>query len=195
MLSDDRLEWIISQLRAIDHVEIIRIGTRMICTLPQRITSELCAMLKKYHPIWINTQFNHPKELTKEAAEAADMLLSAGIPLGNQSVLLKGINDSVPVMKKLVQGLVKMRIRPYYLYQAQALAGTEHFITTIESGLDIIQGLRGYTSGICIPTFVLDTPYGKVPINPTYSVGRDGEDYILRTYNNILWKEHNPVQL
>ena len=123
------------------------------------------------------------------------MLLSAGIPLGNQSVLLKGINDSVPVMKKLVQGLVKMRIRPYYLYQAQALAGTEHFITTIESGLDIIQGLRGYTSGICIPTFVLDTPYGKVPINPTYSVGRDGEDYILRTYNNILWKEHNPVQL
>lgn len=195
MLSDDRLEWIISQLRAIDHVEIIRIGTRMICTLPQRITSDLCAMLKKYHPIWINTQFNHPKELTKEAATAADMLLSAGIPLGNQSVLLKGINDSVPVMKELVQGLVKMRIRPYYLYQAQALAGTEHFITPIESGLDIIQGLRGYISGICIPAFVLDTPYGKVPINPTYSIGREGEDYILRTYNNILWKEYNPMQL
>lgn len=193
MLSDDRLEWIISQLRMINHVEIIRIGTRMICTLPQRITPELCTMLKKYHPIWINTQFNHPKELTSEVKIAVDRLLNAGIPLGNQSVLLKGINDSVSVMKELVQGLVKLRIRPYYLYQAQALAGTEHFITPIETGLDIIQGLRGYTSGMCIPTFVLDTPYGKVPINPTYSIGRQGDDYILRTYNNKLWKEYNPV--
>lgn len=192
MLSDERLERIISQLRAINHVEIIRIGTRMLCTLPQRITPELCAMLKTYHPIWINTQFNHPKELTEEAAVAADRLLSAGIPLGNQSVLLKGINDSLPVMKELVQGLVKMRIRPYYLYQAQSLAGTEHFITPIETGLDIIQGLRGYTSGLCIPTFVLDTPYGKVPINPTYSIGRKGEHYIFRTYDNVLWKEYNP---
>lgn len=192
MLSDERLEWIISQLRAIDHVEIIRIGTRMLCTLPQRITPELCAMLKAYHPIWVNTQFNHPKELTEEVAAAADRLLSAGIPLGNQSVLLKGINDSLPVMKELVQGLVKMRIRPYYLYQAQSLAGTEHFITPIETGLDIIQGLRGYTSGLCVPTFVLDTPYGKVPINPTYSIGREGDNYILRTYDNVLWKEYNP---
>lgn len=192
MLSDERLEWIISQLRAIDHVEIIRIGTRMLCALPQRITPELCAMLKKYHPIWLNTQFNHPKELTEEAATGVDRLLSAGIPLGNQSVLLKGINDSLPVMKKLVQGLVKMRIRPYYLYQAQSLAGTEHFITPIETGLDIIQGLRGYTSGLCIPTFVLDTPYGKVPINPTYSIGREGEHYLFRTYDNVLWKEYNP---
>ena len=153
---------------------------------------EIHIMLKIYHPIWINTQFNHPQELTEEAAAAADRLLSAGIPLGNQSVLLKGINDSLSVMKELVQGLVKMRIRPYYLYQAQSLAGTEHFITPIETGLDIIQGLRGYTSGLCIPTFVLDTPYGKVPINPTYSIGREGEHYIFRTYDNVLWKEYNP---
>lgn len=192
MLSDNRLEWIIKQLRVIKHVEIIRIGTRMICTLPQRITPELCDMLKKYHPIWINTQFNHPKELTEDVTIAVKKLLDAGIPLGNQSVLLKGINDSIPIMKELVQKLVYMRIRPYYLYQAQTLSGTEHFITPIEKGLDIIQGLRGYTSGLCIPTFVLDTPYGKVPINPTYSIGREGDYYILRTYNDIIWKEYNP---
>ena len=192
MLSDSRIEWIIKQLRKIKHVEIIRIGTRMICTLPHRITTDLCDMLKKYHPIWINTQFNHPKELTEEVSNAVEKLLNAGIPVGNQSVLLKGINDSISIMKELVQKLVSMRIRPYYLYQAQSLAGTEHFITPIEDGLNIMQGLRGYTSGLCIPTFVLDTPYGKVPINPTYSVGREGDYYILRTYNNMLWKEYNP---
>ena len=192
MLSDERLEWILKQLREIKHVEIIRIGTRMICTLPQRITPHLCNILKKYHPIWINTQFNHPKELTDDVKIAVEQLLNAGVPLGNQSVLLKGVNDSLSVMKELVQKLVKMRIRPYYIYQAQALAGTEHFITAIETGLDIMQGLRGYTSGLCIPTFVLDTPYGKVPINPTYSIGRQGDYYILRTYNNTIWKEYNP---
>lgn len=192
MLPDGRLEWLIKQLREIDHVEIIRIGTRMVCTLPQRITQELCAMLKKYHPIWLNTQFNHPKELTKDVEAAVEKILDAGIPLGNQSVLLKGINDSLPVMKELVHKLVKMRIRPYYLYQAQTLAGTEHFITPIEDGLNIMQGLRGYTSGLCIPTYVLDTPYGKIPINPTYAVGREDDYYVLRTYNDMIWKEYNP---
>ncbi len=192
MLSDNKLEWIIHQLRAINHVQIIRIGTRMICTLPQRITDDLCSMLKKYHPIWINTQFNHPKELTEEVKIATEKLLNAGIPLGNQSVLLKGVNNSIQIMKELVQKLVKFRIRPYYIYQAQTLSGTEHFITPIEDGLDIIQGLRGYTSGLCIPAYVLDTPYGKVPINPTYSIGREQDYYLLRTYNNKIWKEYNP---
>ena len=193
MLSDEYLEWIIKQLRLIKHVEIIRIGTRMICTLPQRITENLCKMLKQYHPIWINTQFNHPKELTIECKKAVEMLLDAGIPIGNQTVLLKGINDSTETMKKLVQDLVKMRIRPYYIYQAQALAGTEHFITPIETGITIMKNLRGYTSGICQPTFVLDTPYGKVPIVPNYSLGRDGDFFILRTFNGVLWKEYNPI--
>ena len=193
MLSDERLEWVIQMLKNIPHVEIIRIGTRMVCTLPQRITDDLCNMLKKYHPIWLNTQFNHPKELTDEVTCAVEKLLNAGIPIGNQSVLLKGINDSVTVMKDLVQKLVKFRIRPYYLYQAQTLKGTEHFITSIESGINIMKNLRGYTSGLCIPSYVLDTPYGKIPINPVYALGREGDYFALRTYNNKIWKEYNPV--
>ncbi len=193
MLSDDKLEWIISSLRKIPHVEIIRIGTRMICTLPSRITDDLCQMLKRYHPIWINTQFNHPKELTSEVSIAVNKLLEVGIPLGNQSVLLKGINNSIETMKQLVQKLVYLRIRPYYIYQAQTLYGTTHFITPIEQGIDIINNLRGYTSGICEPKYVLDTPYGKVPLNPTYSLGRAGQYYVMRTYDDKIWKEYNPL--
>lgn len=193
MLNDDKLEWIISSLRKIPHVEIIRIGTRMICTLPARITDNLCHMLKNYHPIWINTQFNHPKELTTEVAVAVNKLLEAGIPLGNQSVLLKGINDSIETMKQLVQKLVYFRIRPYYIYQAQTLYGTTHFITPIEKGIDIINNLRGYTSGICEPKYVLDTPYGKVPLNPTYALGRYGNYYVMKTYDDKIWKEYNPL--
>lgn len=193
MLDDDKIEWIISSLRKISHVEIIRIGTRMICTLPSRITDDLCQMLKRYHPIWINTQFNHPKELTLEVAIAVNKLLEVGIPISNQSVLLKGINNSIETMKQLVQKLVYLRIRPYYIYQAQTLYGTTHFITPIEQGIDIINNLRGYTSGICEPKYVLDTPYGKVPLNPTYSLGRSGQYYVMKTYDDKIWKEYNPL--
>lgn len=195
MLSDEKLEWIISELRAIPHVEVIRIGTRMICTLPQRITDKLCNILQKYHPIWINTQFNHPKELTPLVKVAVDRLLLAGIPIGNQTVLLQGINDSLNVMKQLVQKLVYFRIRPYYIYQAQTLYGTEHFITPIEKGIEIMRNLRGYTSGICIPQYVLDTPYGKVPISPNYVIGRDGNYFILTSYDGKVWREFNPIEV
>lgn len=194
LLSDAELEWIISQLRSIKHVEIIRIGTRTLCTLPQRFTDDLCNMLSKYHPIWLNTQFNHPKELTDEVEQAVDKILRAGIPVGNQTVLLKGINDDVETMKKLLQKLVCFRIRPYYIYQAQTLSGTEHFITPIEDGINIIRNIRGYTSGICEPKYVLDTPYGKVPLNPTYLLGREGDYVSMRTWDDEIWKEYNPVE-
>ena len=194
LFSDERLEELIAQLRAIDHVEIIRIGTRVPCTLPQRITPELCAVLEKYHPIWLNTHFNHPNEITPEAAEACDRLLRAGVPIGNQSVLLKGVNDSVEVMTELVHRLLRIRVRPYYIYQCQMLNGTAHLRTSIEKGLEIIQGLRGFTTGFGVPTYVLDTPYGKVPLAPQYIVGRDGADVILRAYNGKLWREPNPLE-
>ena len=192
MHSDEFIEEILAGLRAIDHVEIVRIGTRTPCTMPQRITDKLCAMLKKYHPLWINTQFNHPRELTPEAHQACARLADAGIPLGNQSVLLRGINDNPEVMKRLVQGLVKMRVRPYYIYQAQLLAGTAHFRTPIETGIDIIRHLRGYTTGFAVPTFVLDTPYGKVPMMPNYIVKRDDQAVWLRNFQGRVWKEINP---
>jgi len=194
MLKDEILEWILSELRKISHVEIIRIGTRMVCTLPQRITESLCSMLEKYHPIWLNTQFNHPDELTEQARKAINLLLKAGIPVSNQSVLLKGINDTIETMKRLVKKLVYFRVRPYYIYQAQTLKGTEHFITPIETGINIIKSIRGYTSGLCEPRYVLDTPHGKIPINPNYSIGRENEYFLLRTYDDHIWKEYNPLQ-
>ncbi len=192
MHSDDLLEEILSRLRAIEHVEIIRIGTRTPCTMPQRVTEKLCRMLKKYHPLWINTQFNHPKELTPQAGEACARLAAAGIPLGNQSVLLKGINDDPAVMKSLVQGLVKIRVRPYYLYQAQILAGTAHFRTPIETGIRIIESLRGYTTGFAVPTYVLDTPYGKIPLYTHTIVKRDDEAVYLKNFEGKVWREPNP---
>ena len=192
MYSDDFVEEIVSRLYAIDHVEIIRIGSRTPCTLPQRITSTLCNMLKKYHPIWLNTQFNHPKELTQEAKEACARLADAGIPLGNQSVLLKGINDNPKVMTALVQGLVKFRVRPYYLYQAQILAGTAHFRTPVETGIELIRKLCGFTTGFAVPTYVLDTPYGKVPMMPNYIDDRDSEAVYLRSFDGKVWQEPNP---
>jgi lysine 2,3-aminomutase len=192
MHTDDFLEELLARLRSIGHVEIIRIGSRTPCTLPQRITEGLCRMLKKYHPLWFNTQFNHPKELTPEAVEALARLADAGIPLGNQSVLLKGINDDPATMKRLVQGLVKSRVRPYYVYQAQLLAGTAHFRTSIERGLDIIRSLRGFTTGFSVPTYVLDTPYGKIPMAPNYIVKRDDEAVYLRSFEGKIWREPNP---
>lgn len=193
MLPDEKLDWVLNELRNIPHVEIIRIGTRMLCTLPQRVTDSLCGIIKKYHPVWLNTQFNHEKELTPEVETAVKKLLDSGVPIGNQSVLLKGVNDTPNIMKKLVQRLVYLRIRPYYIYQAQNLRGTTHFITPIETGIQIMKYLRGYTSGICEPKYVLDTPYGKVPINPVYALGREGDNYLLRTYDDHIWREYNPI--
>jgi lysine 2,3-aminomutase len=192
MYPDDLIEEILAKLREIPHIEVVRIGTRTPCTMPQRITPKLCSMLKKYHPLYVNTQFNHPKELTEQAKEACARLADAGIPLGNQSVLLRGINDSVEVMKELVQGLMAMRVRPYYLYQAQTLAGTAHFITPIEKGLEIMSGLRGYTSGLAVPTYLLDTPYGKIPMSPETIVERDEDAVHLRAWNGKVWREPNP---
>ncbi|MHB9027268.1 MAG: KamA family radical SAM protein [Candidatus Latescibacterota bacterium] len=192
MLPDIEFEAILRALRAIDHVEIIRVGTRALCTWPERITDALADMLAAYHPIWVNTQFNHPREITPEAERAVDTLLRRGIPVGNQSVLLKGINDSVPVMLELIRRLVRIRVRPYYLYQAQTLSGTGHFVTPIERGLEIMRGLRGWTTGFAVPQYILDTPYGKIPLNPQYVRGRQGEYMEMESWSGKVWREWNP---
>lgn len=193
LFSDERLDDLLGRLRAIDHVEIIRCGTRTPCTLPQRITPELCRILARCHPVWLNTHFNHPRELTPEAAQACDRLLRAGVPLGNQTVLLKGVNDSVEVMRELIHGLLRLRVRPYYIFQCQLLAGTAHLRTSIERGLEIMQGLRGHTTGFGVPSYVLDTPYGKVPLAPQYLLGRAGGEVVVRTWDGRLWREPNPL--
>ena len=188
LVSDERLEYIISKLREIPHVEIVRIGSRTPVVLPQRITPALCNMLKKYHPIWLNTHFNHPNEITPEAAKACAMLADAGIPLGNQSVLLAGINDCVHVMKKLVNELVKIRVRPYYIYQCDLSMGLEHFRTPVSKGIEIIEALRGHTSGFCVPTFVVDAPGGggKTPVMPQYVISQTPHKVILRNYEGVI---------
>lgn len=195
LLSDDKLEYIISKLREIEHVEIIRIGSRTPVVLPQRITPELCNMLKKYHPIWLNTHFNHSKEITPEAKKACTMLADAGIPLGNQSVLLRGINDCVHVMKKLVQDLVRMRVRPYYIYQCDLSMGLEHFRTPVSKGIEIIEGLRGHTSGYAVPTFVVDAPGGggKTPVMPNYVISQSPDKVILRNFEGVITTYTQPT--
>jgi lysine 2,3-aminomutase len=193
VFSDDKLEWLVAELRRIPHVEIVRLGTRLPVTLPFRVTDALCRMLERYHPIWVNTHFNHPKELTPEAAEACDRLLRAGIPVGNQSVLLGGINDDAATMKALCEGLVRMRVRPYYCYQAQLLEGTAHFRVPIERGIEIFRALRGRTSGFAIPLYVLDTPYGKVPLHPPYLKGREGDEIVVESFDGRVWREPNPL--
>lgn len=190
--SDARLEWLLGRLRAIPHVELIRLGTRLPVTLPFRVTDALCRMLERFHPIWVNTHFNHPRELTAEAAAACDRLSRAGIPVGNQSVLLRGINDSLPVMQSLCETLVRMRVRPYYVYQAQLLEGTAHFRVPIEQGQAIFRALRGRTSGFAIPEYVLDTPHGKVPLALPFVQGRDGDDYVVEAWDGAIWREPNP---
>ncbi|MDA8211816.1 MAG: lysine 2,3-aminomutase [Clostridia bacterium] len=187
-MSDDRLEYIIKNLRTIPHVEIIRIGTRTPVVLPQRITPKLCNMLKKYHPVWVNTHFNHPREITPESKRACGMLADAGIPLGNQSVLLKGINDCSFIMKKLVHELVMMRVRPYYLYQCDLSQGIEHFRTSVAKGIEIIESLRGHTSGYAVPTFVVDAPGGggKIPVMPQYLIAMSDRKVILRNYEGVI---------
>jgi lysine 2,3-aminomutase len=190
--SDAKLEWLLGRLRAIPHVELIRLGTRLPVTLPFRVTDALCRMLERFHPIWVNTHFNHPRELTAEAAAACDRLSRAGIPVGNQSVLLRGINDSLPVMQTLCETLVRMRVRPYYVYQAQLLEGTAHFRVPIEEGQAIFRGMRGRTSGFAIPEYVLDTPHGKVPLELPFVKGRDGDDYVVEAWDGAIWREPNP---
>lgn len=188
MMSDEKLEYIISRLRAIEHVEIVRLGSRTPVVMPQRITPELCAMLKKYHPIWLNTHFNHPNEVTEEAAAACARLADAGIPLGNQSVLLAGVNDCVHVMKKLVHELVKMRVRPYYIYQCDLSLGLSHFRTPVAKGIEIIEALRGHTSGFAVPTFVVDAPGGggKTPVMPNYVISQSTHRVILRNFEGVI---------
>ncbi|NLD51237.1 MAG: lysine 2,3-aminomutase, partial [Clostridiaceae bacterium] len=187
-ISDKRLEYILESLRAIEHVEVIRLGTRTPVVMPQRITPELCDTLKRFHPIWVNTHFNHPKELTKEALNACSMLADAGIPLGNQSVLLKNINDCPYIMKSLVHGLVKNRVRPYYIYQCDLSEGIEHFRTSVSVGVEIIEMLRGHTSGFAVPTFVVDAPGGggKIPVNPQYLISQSYEKVILRNFEGVI---------
>ncbi|GIW48694.1 MAG: L-lysine 2,3-aminomutase [Caloramator sp.] len=188
LVDDDRLEYIIKKLREIPHVEIIRIGTRTPVVNPMRITQDLCNMLKKYHPIWLNTHFNHPKEITEESRKACEMLADAGIPLGNQSVLLRGVNDCVHIQRKLVHELVKMRVRPYYLYQCDLSQGIEHFRTKVSKGIEIIEGLRGHTSGFCVPTFVVDAPGGggKTPVMPQYVISQSPKKVVLRNFEGVI---------
>ncbi len=188
LVSDKMLETIIQRLREIPHVEIIRIGSRVPVVCPQRITDDLVNMLKKYHPIWVNTHFNHPNEITAEATEACAKLANAGIPLGNQSVLLRGINDCTYVMKKLVHALVKIRVRPYYIYQCDLSMGLEHFRTPVSKGIEIIESLRGHTSGYAVPTFVVDAPGGggKTPVMPTYVISQSPHRIVLRNFEGVI---------
>ena len=192
LLSDQALDAILSDVRRIPHVEIVRIGTRVPVTLPARITPGLCGMLKKHHPLWINTHFNHPRELTPAALQACAMLADSGIPLGNQSVLLRGVNDGIGIMKSLVQGLVKARIRPYYMFQCHLSFGTSEFRTPIETGLSIATGLRGSTTGFAVPVYIVDTPKGKIAVNPETVVSRDAEAFLLRSPDGTVWRESNP---
>lgn len=193
-VSDDKLEYILKNIRKIGHVEVIRIGTRVPVVMPQRVTNELCNILKKYQPIWINTHFNHPKEITKEAKKACRMLADSGIPLGNQSVLLKNVNDCPYIIKSLVQELVKIRVRPYYLYQCDLSQGIEHFRTSVSKGIEIIELLRGHTSGFAVPTFVVDAPGGggKIPLGPQYMISQSPDKVILRNFEGVITSYTEP---
>ena len=193
-LSDDRLNWILTKLRQIPHVEIVRIGTKVPAVLPQRITPQLVRMLRRHHPIWMSLHFIHPDECTPEAYRACAMLADGGIPLNSQTVLLAGINDTVDTMTELVHHLLKMRVRPYYLYQCDPISGSSHFRTPVEKGLEIIRGLRGFTSGYAIPTYVIDAPGGggKIPVMPDYVAGRDNSEWTLRNYEGKTFTYPDP---
>ncbi len=195
VLSDEKLESIISRIRAIPHVEIIRIGTRTPVVMPMRITDNLVNMLKKYHPIFVNTHFNHPKEITAEAREACRKLADAGIPLGNQSVLLRDVNDCPVLMKKLVQKLLTIRVRPYYIYQCDLSKGISHFRTTVSKGIEIIENLRGHTSGLAVPTFVIDAPGGggKTPAMPNYVITSNEKRVVLRNFEGVITTYDEPA--
>ncbi len=195
VLGDEQLESILSRLRAIDHVEIIRIGTRTPVVMPQRITDSLVNMLKKYHPVYVNTHFNHAKEITQEAREACARLANAGVQLGNQSVLLRGLNDTPEVMKQLVHKLLTIRVRPYYIYQCDLSLGISHFRTSVDKGIEIIESLRGHTTGLAVPTFVVDAPGGggKIPVMPNYLITRGENKVVLRNYEGVITTYTEPV--
>ena len=188
-LSDTKLDWILSRVREIPHVEIVRIGTKVPAVLPQRITPELIQVLRKYHPLWMSLHFTHPDECTPETYEACGRLADAGIPLGSQTVLLKGINDDVMTMKSLMHHLMKMRVKPYYLYQCDPVIGSGHFRTSVAKGLEIIRGLRGHTSGYAVPTYVVDAPGGggKIPLLPNYVISHNETELLLQNYENRLF--------
>ncbi|MGQ9558506.1 MAG: glutamate 2,3-aminomutase [Desulfurispora sp.] len=192
LLPDSTIEWLLSRLHSIPHVEIKRLGTRTPVTLPQRITPRLCAILKKYPPIYINTQFNHPAEVTAEARAACDRLVEAGVVLGNQAVLLKGVNNHPFVMRRLNQALLTIRVRPYYIFHAKPVQGTHHFITSIDEGLEIMEKLRGYTSGLAVPTYIINAPngYGKTPLLPAYVQERRENKIVLRTWEKRIIPYH-----
>jgi len=188
ILSDQKIDYILSELRKIEHVEIIRIGSRMPVVLPQRITEEFCEIIKKHHPVYINTHFNHPKEITEDAKIACEKLANAGVNLGNQSVLLKGVNDCPNIMKKLSHELLKIRVRPYYIYQCDLSEGISHFRTKVSKGIEIIENLRGHTSGLAVPTFVVDAPGGggKIPVMPNYLISQNKKKVVLRNYESVV---------
>ncbi|MEW6170244.1 MAG: KamA family radical SAM protein [Candidatus Omnitrophota bacterium] len=189
MMEDEKLEEILKKIREISHVEFLRIGTRVPVTLPQRITENLVNTLKKYGPIWISIHFNHPREITKRCKMACEMLADAGFPLGSQTVLLKGINDKPYIMRKLMHELLQIRVRPYYIYQCDPVRGTGHFRTPVAVGINIIEKMRGYTSGYAVPTYVIDAPGGggKIPVAPSYVMSQDKGKYVLRNYKGKIY--------
>jgi lysine 2,3-aminomutase len=193
-LSDEKLDWLLSRLRRIRHVEFLRIGTKVPAVLPQRITPALTRVLRRYHPLWMSIHFTHPDELTPEVEESCGRLADAGIPLGSQTVLLAGVNDKVDTMKQLVHGLLRFRVKPYYLYQCDPILGSAHFRTPVEKGIEIIHGLRGHTTGYAVPAYVIDAPGGggKIPIYPSSIVGRDGGDLLLQNYQDRIYRYPDP---
>jgi lysine 2,3-aminomutase len=193
-LPTERIEFILRGLRKIPHVEIIRIGTRVPVVLPMRITDELCAVLEKYGPIWVNTQFNHPREITEEAARACDRLLKSGVPVNNQTVLLRGVNDHPEIVRRLNTQLLKIKVRPYYLFQCDMVRGLEHFRTRLSKGIEIMEALRGHSSGLAIPSFVVDVPGGggKIPLMPNYLISMGQQRTVLRNYEGIIISYEEP---
>lgn len=189
-MPDEQIDYLLSRLRAVEHIEIIRIGTKIPVVLPMRITQSLVSILKKYHPLFMSIHFTHPDELTPEVKRTCELLADAGIPLGSQTVLLKGINDSVEIMKKLMHGLLKIRVRPYYLYQCDPIPGSMHFRTPVSKGIEIIKGLRGFTSGYAVPQFVIDAPGGggKIPLLPDYFQGFEEGDVLLKNYEDKYFR-------
>jgi lysine 2,3-aminomutase len=194
VLTDEQLEEILARVTAIKHVEIVRLGTRMPVVCPQRITPELVAMLRKYHPLYVNTHFNHPKEFTPESRQACEMLADAGIPLGNQTVLLRGVNDCANVMKKVCHKLLEYRVKPYYYYQCDLAEGTAHFRTSVAKGIEIYESLRGHTTGMAVPTYIIDAigGGGKTPVFPNYVISQAPGQIILRNYEGVISKYTEP---
>jgi lysine 2,3-aminomutase len=195
-LTDDSLEYVLKNLRAIDHIEIIRIGTRTPVVMPQRITDEFCDMIKKYHPVYVNTHFNHPNEITYEAKQATEKLANAGVNVGNQTVLLRDVNDCPNIMKKLMHELLMIRVRPYYIYQCDLSMGISHFRTSISKGMEIMENLRGHTSGLAVPTFVVDAPGGggKIPVMPNYLLSQSDRRFVLRNYEGVITTYTQPEE-